>query len=64
MVGKFVESYGPAVARIPLANRATLGNMSPEYGSSCAIVRPPGLIFPAFDVKMMMTVKTPSPDWK
>jgi aconitate hydratase len=37
VVGKFVEFYGPAVARIPLANRATLGNMSPEYGSTCAI---------------------------
>src|SRR5487761_2239125 len=35
--GKFVEFYGPAVARIPLANRATLGNMSPEYGCTCAI---------------------------
>ncbi len=37
VIGKFVEFYGPAVARIPLANRATLGNMSPEYGSTCAI---------------------------
>jgi aconitate hydratase len=37
VVGKFVEFYGPAVAHIPLANRATLGNMSPEYGSTCAI---------------------------
>ncbi|MEO6820927.1 MAG: aconitate hydratase AcnA, partial [Candidatus Nanopelagicales bacterium] len=37
VVGKFVEFYGPGVARIPLANRATLGNMSPEYGSTCAI---------------------------
>jgi len=37
VVGKFVEFYGPAVARIPLANRTTLGNMSPEYGSTCAI---------------------------
>src|ERR1019366_5311772 len=37
VVGKFVEFYGPAVARIPLANRATLGNMSPEYGSTCAL---------------------------
>ena len=37
VVGKFVEFYGPAVGRIPLANRATLGNMSPEYGSTCAI---------------------------
>ena len=37
VVGKFVEFYGPGVASIPLANRATLGNMSPEYGSTCAI---------------------------
>jgi aconitate hydratase len=37
VVGKFVEFYGPGVAHIPLANRATLGNMSPEYGSTCAI---------------------------
>jgi aconitate hydratase len=37
VVGKFVEFYGPAVVRIPLANRATLGNMSPEYGATCAI---------------------------
>src|SRR5690606_13738095 len=32
VVGKFVEFYGDGVANIPLANRATLGNMSPEYG--------------------------------
>ena len=38
VVGKFVEFYGPGVANIPLANRATLGNMSPEYGSTCAIL--------------------------
>jgi aconitate hydratase len=37
VVGTFVEFYGPGVANIPLANRATLGNMSPEYGSTCAI---------------------------
>ena len=37
VVGKFVEFYGPGVASVPLANRATLGNMSPEYGSTCAI---------------------------
>jgi aconitate hydratase len=37
VVGKFVELYGPGVAAIPLANRATIGNMSPEYGSTCAI---------------------------
>src|SRR5690625_4881530 len=37
VVGKFVEFFGPGVWSIPLANRATLGNMSPEYGSTCAI---------------------------
>jgi aconitate hydratase len=37
VVGKFVEFYGEGVARVPLANRATLGNMSPEFGSTAAI---------------------------
>jgi aconitate hydratase len=37
VVGKFVEFYGQGVANLPLANRATIGNMSPEYGSTCAI---------------------------
>ncbi len=37
VVGKFVEFYGAGVANLPLANRATIGNMSPEYGSTCAI---------------------------
>ncbi|MEX2562473.1 MAG: aconitate hydratase [Nitriliruptoraceae bacterium] len=37
VVGKFVEFYGPGVGRVPLANRATIGNMSPEYGSTAAI---------------------------
>lgn len=37
VVGKFVEFYGPGVAELPMANRATIGNMSPEYGSTCAI---------------------------
>ncbi|MSY95287.1 MAG: aconitate hydratase AcnA, partial [Actinobacteria bacterium] len=37
VVGKFVEFYGRGVAEVPLANRATLGNMSPEYGSTVAI---------------------------
>ncbi len=36
-VGKFVEFYGPGVAEVPLANRATIGNMSPEYGSTIAV---------------------------
>jgi aconitate hydratase len=37
VVGKFVEFYGDGVGAVPLANRATIGNMSPEYGSTCAI---------------------------
>ena len=37
VVGKFVEFYGPGVTALPMANRATIGNMSPEYGSTCAI---------------------------
>jgi len=45
VVGKFVEFYGPGVANVPLANRATIGNMSPEYGATCAI-------FPIDDVTL------------
>jgi len=37
VVGKFVEFYGPGVTALPMANRTTIGNMSPEYGSTCAI---------------------------
>jgi aconitate hydratase len=37
VVGKFVEFYGPGVVAVPMANRVTIGNMSPEYGSTCAI---------------------------
>ena len=37
VVGKFVEFYGESVSLVPLANRATIGNMSPEYGSTVAI---------------------------
>src|SRR5690554_5784318 len=45
VVGKFVEFYGPGVSAVPLANRATIGNMSPEYGSTLAI-------FPIDDVTL------------
>jgi aconitate hydratase len=45
VVGKFVEFYGPGLAAVPLANRATIGNMSPEYGATCAI-------FPIDDVTL------------
>jgi aconitate hydratase len=37
VVGKFVEFHGEGVAAVPVANRATIGNMSPEFGSTCAI---------------------------
>jgi aconitate hydratase len=37
VVGKFVEFYGPGVSTVPVANRATIGNMSPEYGSTIAV---------------------------
>ena len=45
VVGKFVEFYGEGVSAVPLANRATIGNMSPEFGSTCAI-------FPIDDVTL------------
>jgi aconitate hydratase len=45
VVGKFVEFFGPGVAEVPLENRATIGNMSPEYGATCAI-------FPIDDVTL------------
>src|SRR5581483_4947888 len=37
VVGKFVEYYGPGLRDLPLADRATIGNMSPEYGATCGI---------------------------
>jgi len=37
VVGKFVEFFGASVAEVPLADRATIGNMSPEYGATCAV---------------------------
>ena len=37
VVGKFVEFHGPGVSALPLANRATIGNMSPEFGSTIAV---------------------------
>ncbi|PKV03693.1 aconitate hydratase AcnA [Bifidobacterium pseudolongum] len=45
VVGKFVEFYGEGIASVPLANRATIGNMSPEFGSTCGI-------FPIDDVTL------------
>ena len=37
VVGRFVEFYGPGMGNVPVVDRATIGNMSPEYGSTCAI---------------------------
>jgi len=37
VVGKFVEFYGPGVTQLPLADRATISNMAPEYGATCGI---------------------------
>src|SRR5260370_37183548 len=37
VVGKFVESFGPGLRDLPLADRATIANMSPEYGATCGI---------------------------
>ena len=37
VVGKFVEFYGPGIANLPLADRATIANMAPEYGATCGI---------------------------
>ncbi|MBV9342008.1 MAG: aconitate hydratase AcnA [Acidobacteria bacterium] len=37
VVGKFVEYFGPGLAELPLADRATIGNMSPEYGATCGL---------------------------
>ena len=55
VVGKFVEFYGPGVGNVPLANRATIGNMSPEYGSTCAI-------FPVDDETLKYLAFTGRPD--
>ena len=35
VVGKFVEFFGPGVSKLPLADRATIANMAPEYGATC-----------------------------
>src|SRR6478735_1365216 len=55
VVGKFVEFYGEGVARVPLENRATIGNMSPEYGSTCTI-------FPIDDETLRYLRATGRPD--
>ena len=37
VVGKFVEFFGPGISELPLADRATIANMAPEYGATCGI---------------------------
>jgi aconitate hydratase len=39
VVGKFVEFFGPGLSRLTLADRATIANMSPEYGATCGFFR-------------------------
>ncbi|HJP66100.1 MAG TPA: aconitate hydratase [Actinomycetota bacterium] len=55
VVGKFVEFYGPGVGRVPVENRATIGNMSPEYGSTITI-------FPIDDETLRYLRMTGRPD--
>ena len=45
VVGKFVEFFGPGVAKLSIADRATIANMCPEYGATCAF-------FPIDDVAL------------
>ena len=57
VVGKFVEFYGPGVASLPVADRATIGNMAPEYGATCGI-------FPV-DVEALRYLRfTGRPEWR
>ena len=53
VVGKFVEFYGEGVGAVPLANRATIGNMSPEFGSTAAI-------FPIDDETVALPASSPA----
>jgi len=56
VVGKFVEFYGPGLKNLALADRATIGNMSPEYGATCAI-------FPVDNETLHYLRTTGRPDW-
>ena len=57
VVGKFVEFYGPGVAMLPVADRATIGNMAPEYGATCGL-------FP-IDAESLRYLKfTGRPEWR
>ena len=57
VVGKFVEYFGPGVPSLALADRATLGNMSPEYGATCGF-------FPVDDVTLEYLRLTGRPEWR
>ena len=57
VVGKFVEFYGPGVAMLPLADRATIGNMAPEYGATCGI-------FPVDEEALRYLRFTGRPEWR
>jgi aconitate hydratase len=57
VVGKFVEFYGPGVARTSLADRVTIANMSPEFGSTCAF-------FPVDDETLRYLRFTGRPGWR
>src|SRR4029078_9717045 len=55
VVGKFVEYFGPGLGALSLADRATLGNMSPEYGANCGF-------FPVDDATLQYLRLTGRPD--
>jgi len=57
VVGKFVEYFGPGVPSLALADRATLGNMSPEYGATCGF-------FPVDEVTIEYLQLTGRPEWR
>jgi aconitate hydratase len=57
VVGKFVEFYGPGIASVSVADRATIGNMSPEYGATCAI-------FPVDEETLRYLRFTGRPEWR
>jgi aconitate hydratase A / 2-methylisocitrate dehydratase len=57
VVGKLVEYFGPGVPSLALADRATLGNMSPEYGATCGF-------FPVDDVTLEYLRLTGRPEWR
>ena len=57
VVGKFVEFFGPGVSRMRTADRATIGNMAPEYGATCGI-------FPVDDETLRYLRFTGRPEWR